>query len=379
MGTTIGRTLVLFLSIPLFGQLLSVPEVSAVEFVIVGPRAMGMGGAGVAATTDALASYWNPAGLATTQGSDLRIQASGQGVDRLGLRDTFNEIDRIDRTNPASAARLQTLLDRVNTSSISAHAAGGIYFKGYGGSHALGLNVSDVATGGLFTPTPLTVITGPLLNVDGQIQVQLLEARQVALSYAQQFFHGTLIIGGTAKLIQGAAYNKLVAVFGAENDFNFTSDLGRANISTEFGVDVGAIVRPTSWIRLAVVGKDLNEPTFHTPLGGQYRLVPQVRAGVAINPYESLTIAFDGDITKNPTLLPNLKSRVLSLGAEHTMFSEFLSLRVGVLKNVEDAKTIVTPTAGIGIKFFALKFDAGGGYDFREGGALVSVSLSMTF
>ncbi|HET9312639.1 MAG TPA: hypothetical protein VFO04_01450, partial [Nitrospira sp.] len=34
------------------------------EFVIVGPRAMGMGGAGVAITTDALATYWNPAGLA---------------------------------------------------------------------------------------------------------------------------------------------------------------------------------------------------------------------------------------------------------------------------------------------------------------------------
>ncbi|MBH0200856.1 MAG: hypothetical protein HP496_00780, partial [Nitrospira sp.] len=40
---------------------------SATEFVIVGPRAMGMGGAGVAVTTNALATYWNPAGLAMTQ------------------------------------------------------------------------------------------------------------------------------------------------------------------------------------------------------------------------------------------------------------------------------------------------------------------------
>ena len=38
----------------------------ALEFVTVGPRAMGMGGAGVAVTTDALATYWNPAGLAMT-------------------------------------------------------------------------------------------------------------------------------------------------------------------------------------------------------------------------------------------------------------------------------------------------------------------------
>ena len=49
----------------------------ALEFVSVGPRAMGMGGAGVAVTTDALATYWNPAGLAMTQTVDVRIQGGG--------------------------------------------------------------------------------------------------------------------------------------------------------------------------------------------------------------------------------------------------------------------------------------------------------------
>ena len=60
-------------------------QVCAVEFVTVGPRAMGMGGAGVAVTTDALATYWNPAGLAMTQTVDIRIQAGLQGIDRLGI------------------------------------------------------------------------------------------------------------------------------------------------------------------------------------------------------------------------------------------------------------------------------------------------------
>ena len=48
-------------------SLLVPAQAMAVEFVTVGPRAMGMGGAGVAVTTDALATYWNPAGLAMTQ------------------------------------------------------------------------------------------------------------------------------------------------------------------------------------------------------------------------------------------------------------------------------------------------------------------------
>jgi len=60
--------------------------VSAVEFAIVGPRAVGMGGAGVAVTTDALATYWNPAGLAMQQSVDIRLQASAQLVDRGDVR-----------------------------------------------------------------------------------------------------------------------------------------------------------------------------------------------------------------------------------------------------------------------------------------------------
>ena len=58
-------------------------HVSAAEFVIAGPRAMGMGGAGVAVTTNALATYWNPAGLAMTQTVDIRVQGGGQATDRL--------------------------------------------------------------------------------------------------------------------------------------------------------------------------------------------------------------------------------------------------------------------------------------------------------
>jgi hypothetical protein len=54
-------------------------------------------------------------------------------------------------------------------------------------------------------------------------------------------------------------------------------------------------------------------------------------------------------------------------------------LRGGVLKNVEDAKTRFTPTAGLDINLWALQFDAGAGYDFDEGGVLGALSLALTF
>jgi F plasmid transfer operon protein TraF len=363
---------------------LSPSSVLAVEFTIVGPRAMGMGGAGVAVTTDALATYWNPAGLAMSQTIDIRAQASGQIVDRLGVGDTINDINDFDRsdTTPANQARLQSLLDRINRpgATVSAMGAAGLYLKGYWGDHAFGFAISDVATGGMFTPTPLTAtVSGGQLNVNGQMAVRGLEARQAGFSYAFSFFDRSIAIGATAKIIQGAAYSNQVAVFGAEGDAGFTGDFGKPTISTALGIDVGAAFRPFSWLRFGVVAKDINEPTFDAPGGGEFKLTPQFRGGVAVNPYSSLTLTFDSDITPNYTLVPGLKSRVMSLGVEQTILSQFISLRAGALKNVEDANSPVTPTAGFGIRFFALRVDVGGGYDFRERGALASGSVSLTF
>lgn len=378
-----ARWIVMFTVLVVTGSL-SLTPVQAVEFTIVGPRAVGMGGAGVAVTTDALATYWNPAGLAMSRTIDIRVQASGQITDRLGLGHTLDEIDSINLNDVSAAnqARLQGLLNKLNQpgTNVSAAGAAGIYLKGYSGDHAFGFNVSDVATGGAFVPSPTSFAQmGGTLNVSGQLALKGLEARQAGFSYAYAFADRTLAIGATAKIIQGAAYSNFTNIRGAEGDLELAADLGKAKISTAFGIDVGAIYRPSSWLRVGVVGKDLNQPTFDSPGGGEFKLLPQIRGGIAVNPYSSLALTFDGDVTSNKTLLPGVKSRVFSLGAEQTLLSEFLSLRVGALKNVEDAKSVVTPTAGLGIRVFTLRFDVGGGYDFRERGALASGSVSMTF
>jgi hypothetical protein len=127
------------------------------------------------------------------------------------------------------------------------------------------------------------------------------------------------------------------------------------------------------------VAKDINRPVLDDSGGGQIKLEPQVRGGIAINPYSTLTLTADVDITANRTILPDVKSQLLSLGAEQTLLSEFLSLRIGTFKNMKDAATPFIPTAGLGLRLFFFRADVGGGYDFREQGALVSGSLSLTF
>lgn len=362
----------------------------ALEFVTVGPRAMGMGGAGVAVTTDALATYWNPAGLAMTQTVDVRIQGGGQVIDRLGIADAVHDLENFNTTDTSAAnlAKAQDIANRINRpgATVSINGSAGLYVKGHLGEHAFGLNISDVATGGGFVSNPVSAVCNPgpacvgatSVSLTGAMALRGFEARQAAFSYAYAFSDKMFSIGVTGKFIQGAAYNGNMPLTGG-TDVSITDNFGKATISTAFGIDVGAIYRPSSWLRFGLVAKDINQPTFDDVGGGELKLGPQVRGGVAVNPYSSLTLTADVDATSNKTFIPGIKSQVLSLGAEQTIFSEFLSFRIGAFKNMQDAGTPFTPTAGLGLRIFAFRMDVGGGYDFREKGALISGSLSLTF
>lgn len=355
----------------------------AVEFVPVGPRAAGMGGAGVAITTDAYASYWNPAGLAMAKSLDIRLQGTGQVTGRNGITNALNDLNDFNPNDASAAnqANAQDIANRINQSgaTISGIGAGGLYVKGHFGEHAFGFNVSDVATSGGFVSTPVQVTTGGgQINLAGQMTLRGLEARQAAFSYAYAFADKTFAVGVTGKIIQGAAYNNLAPLQGGF-DPNLFDNFGKAKISTSYGVDVGAMYRPSSWLRFGVVAKDLNQPSFDAPGGLQYKLTPQVRGGVAVSPWSTMTITADMDITANQTLLPGLKSQVLSLGLEQTVLSEFLSFRVGTYKNVKDAGSIFTPTAGLGVRIYSFRMDIAGGYDFDNGGAVASGALAWTF
>ncbi len=362
-------------------SLVATPAV-AVEFAVVGPRAAGMGGAGVAVTTDAYATYWNPAGLAMAQSIDIRIQGTVQVTDRLGVGSALNDLQNFDPTDTSTAnqAKAQSIANQINQAgaTVSGVATAGLYAKGHFGEHAFGFNLSNVATSGAFVSSPLQVTAAGQVNITGQMALQGLEARQAAFSYAYAFADKTFAIGVTGKIIQGAAYTNTTSLQGGQDPSLF-NNLGQAKISTSYGIDVGAIYRPSSWLRFGAVAKDINQPTFDAPNGSEFKLTPQVRGGIAVNPWSTMTITADMDITSNQTLVPGLKSQVLSLGMEQTILSEFLSFRVGTYKNVKDAGSIFTPTAGIGLRIYSFRLDVGGGYDFNEGGAIASGARAWTF
>ena len=69
------------------------------------------------------------------------------------------------------------------------------------------------------------------------------------------------------QIIQGAAYNDDDTY--REEPKSHTDNFGKATISTAFGIDLGAIYRPSSWLRFGVVAKDINQPTFDAPGGDE--------------------------------------------------------------------------------------------------------------
>jgi hypothetical protein len=343
-----------------------------------------MGGTGVASTSDAFATYWNPAGLAMSRSVDIRGQVTAQVTDRLGVVDTLDQINGISKTDISAGnqARLQGLLNRLSAPGANVSAVGdaGVYAKFNIGGHAFGISIADVATGGLFTATPLTAaVSGSQLTVTGNMTGKALEARQLTFSYATSFLDGALAIGATGKAIQGAAYNASVQVLDAAADSGIKDNIGKAKISTKLGLDLGAIYRPTAWARAGIVAKDINEPAFDAPNGERYKLGTHIRGGLALNPWETMTISIDGDITSNKTLIPGQKSRVIGLGLEQTLLAETISIRAGASKNTEDAASKVMPTAGLGLKLWILRMDLGGGYDFRERQAMASGTVGFTF
>ena len=73
----------------------------AEEWIILGPRALGMGGAGVAAVDDVTASYWNPAALSRTRllgvQLDFGVSIGAEG----GILQEIDELyDTIDNPGP---------------------------------------------------------------------------------------------------------------------------------------------------------------------------------------------------------------------------------------------------------------------------------------
>ncbi len=391
---------------------------SAMEFQVLGAKAASMGGAGIATSPSSLAAYNNPALLANNPekfslhvgaGVGLKDTGAGKAVGDLSDLDFSGVSDLVDgNAENATPDQINTLLKAKNIIigmdqkgfQINPTADLGLSFGSFGTGLFLTSDIGGIANIDQ-THTDLifeTSTTGQYINVltfDPPNPVYLSEADYqtsslyyaavdesntnkttnlnvvglavveipLAYGYALDTGYGALAVGGALKYMKGQTFYKTVDI-DSDNALDNLSD-NAANSST-FGIDLGLTFKPTKVenLTLALVGKNLNTPTFDVSALAKnkgvsdYEIKPAVRAGAAYKLGEVVEFAFDADLTENKSLV-GYNTRYIGGGANFDLSA--LELNVGLMKNIasnDEAGVIYTAGLATGPDWFHFELSA---------------------
>jgi long-subunit fatty acid transport protein len=396
-----------YCSVLLALSLVLVPVLAqAAQFAILGPRALGMGGASVAAVNDSTAVYWNPAALANSRKVDIRIPGGVAVRDYIELNDNWDRINAIyDSFTAVSQAEVdelkQLLLDMDRPGSVTnIDVTGGLLVSFPVSSSAMAISVPVIGYAEIL-PTIDTLNLGTTLpapsieNNNSAVTAVGLVLVEPAVSFATSL-GDHFLVGANVKMIYASTFLHSDIIQTGNFD-NFQDDMDRSETKSNKGsIDAGILFKPTAGLDVGVVGRYLNSPSF--PIAGsvavkdgagdvslaaasgqEIELKPQYRAGVAWKPIDNLTLSADYDLSKNKSFTENTEDQTIAGGLELTLLSEVLSLRAGAYKNTANDLANIVYTAGLGFRIFALRFDVAGAYDFKEQEAQAAASLALSF
>ena len=292
---TVARTLFALA----IGLLLPASSAGQHAIEIVGLRALSMGGAFVGVADDATSVYWNPAGLPTGA-----IVGATIGGDRFQVGNP--------EFPPQAGARRQ---------------AGNLFsFGGW----PLGLSYAKFQTS--------TLQPGP----DGTLIGDTLATSQFGVSIVQTLLPG-VVIGSTLKYVRGRFTSGISSGSTIDDALEAASDLD-SDSEGRFDFDIG-LMADMNRLRVGLVLKNLNEPTFTDLAGTAITQESRARLGLAILPATGLTLAMDLDLD-TVDLRDGLR-RNIAVGGEGRLSSRFV-VRGGVRWSVEGARRLVN-TAGASV------------------------------
>lgn len=422
----------------------------------------GMGGAGVAVTTDSFASYWNPAGLAFHDkpfsagfngGVGINItSALAENMDKLGKLDFDNLNDLNVSANPNAVKSageavqfigiLKDIDNRGGTLTVNPGGALAFQYRNYGlgafVSSEMDVYVNNVDTVNILPAsnnttlatfaTDINAVAGrppnavfstaqynailiafsnntavvdtlerelAATNTSGLPSEQLAQAlidlggsfngtntsidnntsslavrglllAEVPIAYGYKFDlkeFGQLGIGAAVKVMKGTVYGSIINIQEAKGSDNVVEKINDSKTdSTAVGFDLGVAWRKelplAGTFNAGLVAKNLNSPEFDNPavFAGKTKVEPQVRMGVALDPFTWLTVAADMDLTKNKTLAKGIESQNFGFGAELRPVG-FFALRGGMYTNIAESTTGPVGTFGLSLGPKWLRFD----------------------
>jgi hypothetical protein len=179
---------------------------------------------------------------------------------------------------------------------------------------------------------------------------------EVPLTYGYAL-NDNFSLGGNLKFMRARVYHTAVRIFDKEEDGFLEEAYDDYKESNYFGIDLGGLIKYKN-LRFGMTGRNLNQPKFDYAGPGDYKLNPQLRAGLAYMPTDWLTLAFDGDVIANKTPLSGHDSQNMGGGVELVLW-KFLALRGGAYTNL--AENGIIYTAGLGVDMFGFNLDIGAG------------------
>jgi hypothetical protein len=333
----------------------------ALPFPVTDVRALGMGGAFVAAGKGVGAVQYNPALLAkdTTVGIVLP-EVVARIEDHIGLEDVINDLNDLGPANTAVIPLLNSL-DEGGALDVQASGSVGAGFGLFGIS--AGVTYSQLIYGTAY-PANISTVLGDLVNpAFNQLEYGAIEARQIIVTGAKSF--GNITVGGNLRSIDATSYQDSEWLFddpgtglgditeGVEEDESATS------------IDVGAVMELTPILDIGIVAKDVNGPEL-----GMLELDPRYRVGAALH-LPMFTVAADYDITEDDA--GGTKYQDWAVGAEFDAWA--MALRAGMSNNagLSGAPTLIHLGVGLGFLDIGAAYGEGGDY------YMAGVNLSLGF
>jgi len=307
----------------------------------VGPRSAGMGGAAVGVADDGTALWTNPAGLARDPRIDIEIFGSAVATNRGNFTGTVQDLSSIDLDRIRQGLDLNRIPGAVRDLVSLAQPGTGVVGSGTAGlvfgKSGFAIGIGEVAYAGVYPTIDLVNVLPPSVDPArsfhlNQTALSLagLEAREARLGYGTSLFSSVLYVGGSIRYIQGRTYFVRQSVF--ETDLSDPIATARQAFeenrrdTSNFAVDLGAMLNLAGIVRVGLVSTAINEPEFDvathtgdpTLIGAPKTLhLPRtLRSGVAVQPLAMLLVAIDYDLIETDTLIPDAKSRQLSAGVE---------------------------------------------------------------
>lgn len=334
----------------------------ALPFPITDVRALGMGGAFVAAGEGIGAVQYNPAllGKDSTVGIVLP-EVVARIEDHIGLEDLINDLNDLGPANTSVIPILAGLRDG-GALDIQASGSVGAGFGLFGIS--AGVTYSQLIYGTVFpsdiNTNPVDIINNQTVN---QLQYGAVEAKQIILSGAKSF--GNIIVGANMRNIDATSYEDSQWLF--DDPGTGIGDVTDNKVSDEtaMAIDVGAVMELTPLLDVGIVAKDINGPEL-----GLLELDPRYRIGAALH-LPMITVAADYDITEDDA--GGTKYQDWAIGAEFDVWA--IALRAGMSQNSGLGGAPALIHLGVGLGFL----DIGAAYADDGDYYMAGVNLSLGF